>query len=110
MSGEITPAFSEVIHSPTRLRICALLRPVAELEFSVVKDLVGLTDATLSKNLRVLADAGYIQTRKGQSLGRQDRRRLTWIGLTEVGREAVEGHIAALEEMFQSDPKSQAAS
>ncbi len=104
MAADITPAFNEVIHSPYRLRICALLQPMTELEFGVVKEVLGITDANLSKNLRVLSDAGYIQIRKETSPNRQDRRRLTWIKLTEDGRHAVAAHVAALEQILHTEP------
>ncbi|RTE49310.1 transcriptional regulator [Actinobaculum sp. 352] len=104
VARDITPSFNVVIHSPYRLRICALLQPVTELEFGVVKDLLGITDANLSKNLRVLSDAGYIQIRKETSPNRQDRRRLTWIKLTEEGQHAVAAHVAALEQILHTDP------
>ena len=90
------PAFNDVIHSPVRLRICGLLRRVSELQFSVVRDTLELNDANLSKNLKVLAQAELITVRKESSQARNDSRRLTWIGLTDAGRSALEGHLAAL--------------
>ncbi|MFD6165871.1 transcriptional regulator [Oerskovia sp. NPDC060287] len=90
------PAFNEVIHSPVRLRICGVLRRGAELEFAVLRDTLGLSDANLSKNLRVLGDAGFVMVRKESSPDRSDARRLTWVTLTPDGRRAVEAHLAAL--------------
>ena len=90
------PAFNEVIHSPVRLRICGVLRRGAELEFAVLRDTLGLSDANLSKNLRVLGDAGFVTVRKESSPDRSDARRLTWVTLTPDGRRAVEAHLAAL--------------
>src|SRR5690606_34910403 len=66
------PAFDEIIHSPVRLRICGVLRRVAELEFAVIRDALGVADAHLSKNLRVLADSGYLTVRKESSTARTD--------------------------------------
>jgi len=91
-----TPAFNEVVHSPVRLRICGVLRRGAELEFAVLRDTLGLSDANLSKNLRVLSDAGFVTVRKESSPDRRDARRLTWVTLTPDGRRAVEAHLAAL--------------
>ncbi|WP_127782427.1 transcriptional regulator [Rhodococcus sp. X156] len=96
MSDRTSPAFNEVIHSPARLRVCGLLRWVSELEFAVVRDTLGLSDATLSKNLRVLAEAGFVTMRKERSPVRADSRRLTWVALTPAGRSALEAHLAAL--------------
>ena len=52
-------AFDETIHAPVRLRICGLLRPVDKLEFSVLRDTLDVSDATLSKHLKTLSTAGY---------------------------------------------------
>lgn len=92
-------AFNEFIHSPTRLRICGLLRHVHELEFSVVRDTLDMNDANLSKNLKLLADAGFITLRKDSSPARSDARRLTWVALTTSGREVLEAHLVALAEI-----------
>lgn len=99
MSRPVEPAFDEVVHSAVRLRICGVLRRVSEVEFAVVRDTLGLTDAHLSKNLKVLADRGYVTLRKEGSPGRGDARRLTFVGLTPSGSAAVEAHLAALAEI-----------
>jgi len=99
MSADTVPAFNELIHSPVRLRICGALRRGAELEFGVLRDTLGLTDANLSKNLRALTDAGFVAVRKERSPARDDARRLTWVTLTPAGRRAVEAHLAALSQI-----------
>ena len=99
MSEPVEAAFNDVIHSPVRLRICGVLRRVSELEFSVVRDTLALSDANLSKNLKVLGDAGLVAVRKQSSPARGDSRRLTWIALTPAGRAALEGHLAALSDI-----------
>lgn len=90
------PGFNEVVHSPVRLRVAALLRRVDALEFAVVRDTLGVTDAHLSKNLKVLSDAGLVDVRKESSPARGDSRRLTWVALTDAGRDAINAHLAAL--------------
>lgn len=101
MSVVPAPVFNEVIHSPVRLRICGLLRHVAELEFAVIRDTLGVSDVNLSKNVKVLGDAGLVKVRKESSPSRSDARRLTWVGLTPEGKRAVEAHLAALAEIAQ---------
>lgn len=91
-----TAAFNEVIHSPVRLRIAGLLRRVDKLEFAVLRDTLGVADAHLSKNLKVLTDAGLASVRKERSSLRSDARRLTWVALTPDGKAALEAHLAAL--------------
>jgi len=96
MTDEAAPEFNAIIHSPVRLRISGVLRHGAELEFSVLRDTLGLTDTNLSKNLRALGDAGFVAVRKESSPARTDARRLTWVRLTPEGRRAVAAHLAAL--------------
>lgn len=99
MTAAVTPEFSDVVHSPARLRICGVLRRGAEIEFAVLRDMLALSDANLSKNLRVLADADIVAVRKERSPARADARRLTWVTLTPAGRRTVEAHLAALAEI-----------
>lgn len=100
------PVFNPVIHSPVRLRVCALMRKMPELEFSVIRDTLELTDAHLSKNLKVLSEAGLVTMRKERSNSRTDSRRLTWVALTDDGRSALEAHLAALAEIAEGNPGS----
>lgn len=88
--------FDEIIHAPHRLRICALLAPVESMEFGTVRDELGVADSVLSKQFRVLADAGYAATSK--AAGASGRAR-TWLALTRAGRTAFTGHLEALREL-----------
>ncbi|GAA3291043.1 transcriptional regulator [Arthrobacter citreus] len=91
--------FNDLIHAPTRLRICGLLRAVDSLDFAVLRDGLGISDAALSKHLKTLADAGFIHLSKAASENRQDARRLTWVGLTPAGRDAFDAHVRALQQI-----------
>lgn len=83
----------EVIHPVTRLSICGLLAAGADwVEFAVVRDSVGVSDSVLSKQSRVLEEAGYLEVHKG-AVGRRPR---TWFRLTPAGREAFTAHLAWL--------------
>ncbi|WP_254651205.1 transcriptional regulator [Streptomyces sp. GbtcB7] len=65
----------EIIHPVTRLSICGLLATGPQwVEFSVVRDTVGVSDSVLSKQSRILEDAGYLEVLKG-AIGRRPR---TW--------------------------------
>ena len=103
MSRPPAPQFHEVIHAPVRLRICGLLRKVDELEFAVIRDALELKDANLSKNLKVLSEAGLVRVRKEVSPARSDSRRLTWVALTASGHTALESHLAALRSIADGD-------
>jgi Winged helix DNA-binding domain len=57
-----------------------------------------LDGSVLSKQSRVLEDAGYVQVRKG-AIGRRPR---TWFRLTAEGRQALEGHLAWLAQLEEA--------
>lgn len=92
------PAFDEVVHAPHRLRICALLAPMESVEFSALREDLGVADSVLSKHLKVLVDAGYAVLDKPTGRGRRVR---TWARLTPAGRRALDGHLAALQAMTE---------
>jgi DNA-binding MarR family transcriptional regulator len=84
--------FDELIHPSTRLSIVALLAAADWVDFAFVRDELGLSDSALSKQLSTLEEAGYISIERPLS----DRRRRVRARLTEEGRAAFEGHVAAL--------------
>jgi DNA-binding MarR family transcriptional regulator len=87
--------FDPVIHAPVRLRLCATLEPVREVEFGTLLELLGLSKSALSKHISVLSDAGYVTQRRAV----RDTRQRVWLSLTGTGRKAYEGHVAALREI-----------
>ncbi len=88
-----------LIHPITRLSICGLLAAGADwVEFAALRDAAGISDSVLSKQSRVLEDAGYVEVRKG-AIGRRPR---TWFRLTAQGRKAVAGHLAWLAELEEA--------
>lgn len=88
--------FDPVIHAPARLRLCAALEPVREVEFGTLLELLGLSKSALSKHVSVLTDAGYVTQRRAV----RDTRQRVWLSLTETGRKAYDGHVAALREIL----------
>ena len=92
--------FDEVIHPGTRLSIVAMLAAAEWVEFSFVRDQLGLSDSALSKQLSTLSDAGYVQVDR-ESRGQRRRVRAR---LTGAGRAAFDGHVAALDAIVAGDP------
>jgi DNA-binding MarR family transcriptional regulator len=86
------PQFDELIHPSTRLSIVALLASADWIDFAFVRDRLGLSDSALSKQFATLEDAGYIAIDRPVT----DRRRRVRVRLTDTGRGAFEGHVAAL--------------
>lgn len=89
-------AFNETIHAPLRFRICGLLRNVEGADFAAVRDSLAVSDATVSKHVKVLVDAGLVSVTKASSLNRNDERRITWLALTDRGSIEFDAHLAAL--------------
>jgi DNA-binding transcriptional ArsR family regulator len=91
------PCFNVLIHAPTRLSIVALLAATEWADFVFVRDELGLSESALSKQLSTLEEAGYLQTRK-RRVSNYPR---TSVRLTRSGRQALAGHVAALQQMLQ---------
>jgi len=87
--------FDPVIHAPARLQICALLSAVDQAEFSVLREELEVSDSVLSKHLKQLEDAGYVQPRKVTVASRQR----TWLSLTRQGRAAFAAHMRELQRL-----------
>nr|BFF16416.1 hypothetical protein GCM10025699_77190 [Microbacterium flavescens] len=60
------PLFDAVVHAPQRLQICAMLARGGEVEFGTLREGLAVSDATLSKHLRTLTEAGYVDLRRVQ--------------------------------------------
>lgn len=89
------PRFDELIHPSTRLSLVATLAAADWAEFTYLKERLGLSDSALSKQLSTLEEAGYVATERRPS----GARRKVHAHLTDTGRDAFRGHIAALQEI-----------
>jgi DNA-binding MarR family transcriptional regulator len=87
--------FDELIHAPLRLQICAMLAPVQSLPFSDIRNSLQISDSVLSKHLSALAEAGYVEVSRVRANARSRRQ----VALTQPGRTALHGHLAALQEI-----------
>ena len=91
-----TAKFDEIIHPSTRLSIVALLASTDWADFSFVRDRLGMSDSALSKQFSILEDAGYVTIDRLVT----NRRRRVRVCLTDDGRKAFEGHVAALQSVI----------
>ena len=85
--------FDELIHPGTRLTLVATLAAADWAEFAFLTEHLGMSDSALSKQLSTLEEAGYVATERRTRAGRRTVR----ARLTEQGRAAFEGHVAALQ-------------
>lgn len=97
------PLFDELIHPSTRLSIVALLASTDWAEFSFVRDRLGMSDSALSKQFATLEEAGYITIER--TLSTNNRRRAR-VALTDAGRRAFDGHVAALQAVIANAQSS----
>lgn len=95
----VEPRFDEIIHAPHRLRLCVLLSPVESAAFGTLRDELDVADSVLSKQLKVLSDAGYVTLDRPSGQGGRPR---TWVRITREGRKGLAGHLAALQELAQN--------
>jgi DNA-binding MarR family transcriptional regulator len=89
------PLFDDIVHERSRLQICGLLASVVEADFATVRGELDLSESALSKHLKTLEAAGYLTVSKRSDRGRTR----TVVGLTEAGRHAFCGHVAALQRL-----------
>nr|WP_145487449.1 MULTISPECIES: transcriptional regulator [Streptomyces] len=98
------PGLDELIHPAHRLQICAMLAAVESLEFSVIRDALGVSDSVLSKQMKVLQAAGYATVKKAPV----NSRTRTWLALTDAGRKALADHLTELRRIAAlADPAKQ---
>jgi DNA-binding MarR family transcriptional regulator len=97
----VNPAarFDEIVHAPNRLQICAILSAVSSADFAAVRDGLRVADSVLSKHVRVLHEAGYVEVHKSTCASRVR----TSLSLTEAGRAAYDGHVAALRAIVSNE-------
>ena len=94
------PELDEIIHQPIRLRLMAALVAIKSgesAEFTLLRDMLGVTDGNLGAHLRRLEDAGYIAIHKAFV----DRKPHSYISATDLGRKVFRQQVAALEEILK---------
>lgn len=89
------PKFDPVLHPPARLQACAVLASADEVEFATLRTALEVSDSVLSKHLRQLDEARYVDIRKAK----RDGRVRTWVAFTRKGREAFENHVNELQRL-----------
>jgi DNA-binding MarR family transcriptional regulator len=90
----------EIIHQPVRLRLMAALVAIQSgesAEFTLLRDMLGVTDGNLGAHLHRLEEAGYIEITK-TFVNRKPR---TFAAITSRGRAVFKAHVAALEEILK---------
>lgn len=92
MSVHPTNDLNDVVHQRHRLGILTIAAESSQVEFGYLREALDLTGGNLSRHISVLADAGMLEVHKGY----EGNRPRTWVAITDTGREALAGEIAAL--------------
>jgi len=92
---ERVDGFERLLEHRTRLGTCVLLARYEALSFTRLRELLAETDGSLGANLGKLEGAGFLTVEKSF----ENRRPITWYRLTPAGRQALEAHLAALEQL-----------
>lgn len=91
--------FDHVIHAPIRLQICAFLTPIDAADFPTLRKALEVSDSVLSKHIKQLESAGYLNVKKVTTNGRQK----TWLSLSTEGKEAFNTHVQVLKSLIGSN-------
>ena len=81
-----------VIHAPKRLAAMAILNATDGADFTFLRDQLDVSDSDLSKQMKLLVEAGYVVATK-RGIGRGGS---TWYRMTPHGRSAFDVHVRAL--------------
>ncbi len=74
-----------------------MLSEAHRADFTTLRDVLGLSDGNLSRNLRVLEQHGYILVEKTF----EGRRPRTWLQVTPAGLEALDREVQALRDIVR---------
>ena len=89
----------QIIHQPVRLRIMAALFGLgedAEVDFTFLRESLGVTDGNLGSHLEKLEAARYLMVKKGFV----KRRPRTTVRLSRKGRRAFEDYVEMMKSII----------
>ena len=93
-------ALDPIIHQPARLQLMSALCQLGDgqrVDFTFLKQQLGLTDGNLGSHLTTLEAKGYISIDK-EFVARRPK---TFISVTPAGRAAFLAHVGALQSILQ---------
>jgi DNA-binding MarR family transcriptional regulator len=89
--------FDDLVHQPNRLAILVVLEEAGRADFAYLKRVLSLSDGNLGRHLKVLEEAGLIETRKGY----EGNRPRTWAMLTRKGRTQLKQELDAMRKLLR---------
>ncbi|MBW8483914.1 winged helix-turn-helix domain-containing protein [Actinomadura parmotrematis] len=100
--GTAIGALDDAVHQRHRLGILTITAEARDVEFSFLREALGLTAGNLSRHLAVLAEGGLVEISKGYA-GRRPR---TWVNITRSGRDALQAEMSALGSLLRAYRRS----
>ena len=100
------PDVDPIIHQPVRLRIMAALFSLeedAQVDFTFLRESLGLSDGNLGAHLEKLESAGYLSMKKAFV----KRRPNTSIKLSRSGRRAFEDYVDSMKAIISASEGKQ---
>ena len=94
--ANIIANLNKAFESRIRLGIMSVLMVNESADFSMIKELLELTDGNLASHIKALESLAYIENTK-QFIGRKPNTKYT---LTALGRLAFQEHLDALESLI----------
>ena len=95
--------FDDLLLSRARLGIVTALIRGDEMEFTFLRDALGLTDGNLSVQIRKLEDAGYIRIKKVFV----ERKPKTFCRISAKGRKAVVSMVKHLDNILNTNQEEE---
>jgi DNA-binding MarR family transcriptional regulator len=96
-----TTELDDVVHQRSRLGILSLLHAIHKVEFTALRDELGLTDGNCNRHLAALSAAGFVTLSKSRGPGRTR----TWAQLTPAGRTALRHEARLLRQVLEGLPE-----
>jgi len=90
-----TNRLDEMVHQRHRLGILTIADEAERVEFTYLRETLGLTGGNLSRHLAVLEEAKLIEVAKGY----EGRRPRTWISISAQGRASLDAELDALRQL-----------
>ena len=87
MTSHPANGLDDIVHQRVRLGILTIAHEARRVEFSYLRDTLGLTAGNLSQHLGVLETAGLVAIEKGYA----GKRARTWVSLTKAWRDRTRG-------------------
>lgn len=86
-----------MVHQRVRLAILVVAHEAHRVEFTYLRDALGLTPGNLSRHLTTLAEAGLVVQTKDE----RGARTRTWVRITAKGRRALTREVDLLDALVR---------